>query len=196
MLYRSVGCPPGSYAVARLNPATAMVLPLQAAFYVSPSSFFVVSMRVKDTITVSKVDRFLFLWFAAIFQRICPLIWINLSWTVKTGRRVNILSPLGSVYLNDVNVLSSIRFWTLATNCCTSLISAVDIDFHQMVSSSWLACAPCTSRIIDRFHFIHLYWFWYTESSNWYPFSATIAIFFYMHLQSDYTWSYFWVFRF
>lgn len=66
MLYLFVARLPGSYAVARLNPATAMALPLQAAFYVSPSSFFVVPMRVKDMITVSKVDRFLFLWFAAI----------------------------------------------------------------------------------------------------------------------------------
>ncbi|KAL7314663.1 hypothetical protein PS15m_006206 [Mucor circinelloides] len=61
MLYRAVDRLPRSYAAARLNPATAMVLPLQAAFYVPPSFSFVVPMRVKDMITVSKVDRFLFL---------------------------------------------------------------------------------------------------------------------------------------
>lgn len=48
MLYCAVDRLPRSYADALLNPATAMILPLQAAFYVPLSSSFAVPNRVKD----------------------------------------------------------------------------------------------------------------------------------------------------
>ncbi|KAK4510370.1 Vacuolar protein sorting-associated protein 70 [Mucor velutinosus] len=58
MLYRAVDYLPKSYDAARINTATAMAaLPLQAAFYVPPSSSLVVPRRVKAMI-VSDVFQY------------------------------------------------------------------------------------------------------------------------------------------
>ncbi|EPB89766.1 hypothetical protein HMPREF1544_03429 [Mucor circinelloides 1006PhL] len=48
MLYRAVDYLPHSFSAAAINAATAMVLPLQAAFFVPPSSSFVIPLRVKE----------------------------------------------------------------------------------------------------------------------------------------------------
>ncbi|KAL9545347.1 hypothetical protein MBANPS3_007196, partial [Mucor bainieri] len=48
MLYRAVEYLPKSFANAQLNTATAMVLPLQVAFYTAPSSALVLPQRVKE----------------------------------------------------------------------------------------------------------------------------------------------------
>ncbi|CEP11687.1 hypothetical protein, partial, partial [Parasitella parasitica] len=48
MPYRAVDYLPKSFDAARINPATALALPLQAAFYVPPSSTIVVPLRVKQ----------------------------------------------------------------------------------------------------------------------------------------------------
>lgn len=48
LLYRAMDYLPKSYGSARINTATAMVLPLQAAIYVPPSSTFVMPHRVKE----------------------------------------------------------------------------------------------------------------------------------------------------
>ncbi|KAK4513850.1 uncharacterized protein ATC70_005856 [Mucor velutinosus] len=47
MLYRAVDYLPKSFDAAPINTATAMTLPLQAAFYVPPSSSLVVPLKVK-----------------------------------------------------------------------------------------------------------------------------------------------------
>jgi hypothetical protein len=57
MLYRTVDYLPKSFDEARINTATAMVLPLQAAFYVPPSSTLLVPLRVQEMM-VSDVFQF------------------------------------------------------------------------------------------------------------------------------------------
>ena len=47
MLYRAIDYLPRSFDTARINTATAMVLPLQAAFYIPPSSTISVPLKVK-----------------------------------------------------------------------------------------------------------------------------------------------------
>ncbi|KAK4519269.1 uncharacterized protein ATC70_009501 [Mucor velutinosus] len=48
MIYRAVDYLPRSFGSARINTATAMALPLQAAVFVPPSSSFVLPLRVKE----------------------------------------------------------------------------------------------------------------------------------------------------
>ena len=47
MLYKAVDYIPRSFFDARINSATAMALPLQAAFYVPPSSTLPIPIKVK-----------------------------------------------------------------------------------------------------------------------------------------------------
>ncbi|KAL7319073.1 hypothetical protein PS15m_002244 [Mucor circinelloides] len=48
MLYQAVDYLPRTWEQAKINTATAMVLPLQAAFYVSPNSSFIVPVKAKE----------------------------------------------------------------------------------------------------------------------------------------------------
>ncbi|KAL7319811.1 hypothetical protein PS15m_002901 [Mucor circinelloides] len=48
MLYRAIDYLPRTWEQAKVNTATAMVLPLQAAFYVPPNSSFIVTVKVKE----------------------------------------------------------------------------------------------------------------------------------------------------
>jgi hypothetical protein len=57
MLYRAIDYLPRSAEASAVNTATAMVLPLQAAFYVPPSSSFVIPLRVKEML-VSDVFQY------------------------------------------------------------------------------------------------------------------------------------------
>ena len=57
MLYKAVDMFPRSFDVARLNAATALVLPLQAAFYVPASSTLSLLLRVKNML-VSDVFQY------------------------------------------------------------------------------------------------------------------------------------------
>jgi len=57
MLYRAINYLPRSFDAAAINTATAMVLPLQAAFFVPPSSSFVIPLRVKEMV-VSDVFQY------------------------------------------------------------------------------------------------------------------------------------------
>lgn len=50
MLYRAVDYLPRTFDKARINPATAMVLPLQAVFYVPPSSTLKVPHKIKQMV--------------------------------------------------------------------------------------------------------------------------------------------------
>lgn len=52
MIYRAVDYLPKSFDNVRINVATAMVLPLQAAFYVPSSSTFVFPLKVKETMAL------------------------------------------------------------------------------------------------------------------------------------------------
>ncbi|KAG1060877.1 hypothetical protein G6F42_027838 [Rhizopus arrhizus] len=48
MLYRAVDYLPRTWEQAKINTATAMVLPLQAAVYIPPNSSFVVPVKVEE----------------------------------------------------------------------------------------------------------------------------------------------------